>query len=139
MYIHTTVHIQSNIVYFDTCTWVGRRGIGRHFDIFQKIAVKFPTPAKNVRSNITEIPHPGNDLWSRAWTKIQIYLPPGQQDNSNTLPRPKATDQNLALCPTSPPPPPRRLDIDRCIKRVEKWARHFKPWCEPALFKMINQ
>ena len=43
-----------------------RRGIGRDFDIFQKIAVKFPTPGKNVRSNITEILRPGNDLWSRA-------------------------------------------------------------------------
>ena len=38
----------------------GRRGIGRGFDIVQKIAVKFPTPRFiNVRSNVTEIPHPG--------------------------------------------------------------------------------
>ena len=36
--------------------------MGRDFDIFQKNAVKFPTPGKNVRSNVTEIPHPGNDL-----------------------------------------------------------------------------
>ena len=41
---------------------------------------------KNVRSNITEIPHPENDLWSRVRTKVQISLPPGQQDNSNALP-----------------------------------------------------
>ena len=26
--------------------WGGRRGIGRYFDIFQKIAVKFPIPGK---------------------------------------------------------------------------------------------
>ena len=49
-----------------------RRGIGRDFDIFPKIAVKFPTP--------------GNDLHSWARTKIQISLLPGQQGNSNALP-----------------------------------------------------
>ena len=32
-------------------------------------------------------------------------------------PRAKAIDQNPSLCPASPPlPPPRRLDIDRCIR-----------------------
>ena len=35
----------------------GRQGIGQDFDIFPKIAVEFPTLGKNVRSNITEIPH----------------------------------------------------------------------------------
>ena len=30
-------------------------------------------------------------------------------------PRAKTIDQNPALCPASPPPTPRRLDIDRCI------------------------
>ena len=43
-------------------------------------------PGKNVGSNITEILHPGNDLWSRARTKIEISQPPEQQDNSNALP-----------------------------------------------------
>ena len=37
----------------------GRQHIGQGFDIFQKIAIKFPTPGKNARSNITEIPHHG--------------------------------------------------------------------------------
>ena len=32
------------------------------------------------------MPRPGNDLWSLARSKIQISLPPGQQDNSNALP-----------------------------------------------------
>ena len=40
---------------------------------------------------------------SQAGTKIQISLLPGQQDNSNALPRAKAIDQILALCPTYPP------------------------------------
>ena len=56
-----------------------RRGIGWGFDIFQKIAAKFPTPGKNVRSNVTEIPNPRE-------TKIQISLSPGQQDNSTSPP-----------------------------------------------------
>ena len=56
-------------------------------------------PGKNVRSNITKFPTPRNDLWSRARTKIQISLPPGQQENSNALPpgQIKAIDQNPGL------------------------------------------
>ena len=92
----------------------GVGGIGRYFDIFQKIAVKFPTPGKNVRSNITEIPRPGNDLWSRARTKIQISLPPGQQDNSNALPL-GLSDQSKSHPMPRLPPTPRRLHIDSCI------------------------
>ena len=63
-----------------------RRGIGRDFDFFQRLLPNSLPLGKNVRSNITEIPRLGNDLWSRARTKIQISLPPGQQDNSNALP-----------------------------------------------------
>ena len=57
-----------------------------------------------MRSNITVIPHPGNYLWSQAQTKIQISLPPGQQDTVTQMPYPqaKAIDQIPALCPTSP-------------------------------------
>ena len=70
----------------------------------KKIAVKFPTPGKNVRSNITEIPCPGNDLWSRARTKIQISLPPDSKIIQMLYPRAKAIDQNPTVCPASPPP-----------------------------------
>ena len=108
-----------------------KRGIGWDFDIFQKIAVKFPTPGQKCEVKYNQISHPENDLWSRARTKIQISLPLEQQENSNALPRAKAIDQNLAssrrsvsrleeanqnptLCPA---PFPRRLDIDRCIKQ----------------------
>ena len=86
--------------------------IGWDFDIFQKIAVKFPTPGKNVRSNITKFPTQRNDFWSRARTKIQISLPPGQQENSNAL-LPGQGDRSKShpmQCL-----PPCRLDIDRCI------------------------
>ena len=55
-----------------------------HLSMSSRQALK--PPGKNVKSNITEIPRPGNDLWSRARTKIQKSLPPGQQDNSNALP-----------------------------------------------------
>ena len=81
-----------------------KRGIGWDFDIFQKIAVKFPTPGQKCEVKYNQISHPENDLWSRARTKIQISLPLEQQENSNALPRAKAIDQNPALCPTSPPP-----------------------------------
>ena len=37
----------------------GRRGIGRDFDIFQKNAVKFPTPGQKCDVKITEISHHG--------------------------------------------------------------------------------
>ena len=93
---------------------VARRGIGQDFDIFQKIAVKFLPPGKNVRSNITKFPTPRNDLWSRARTKIQILLPPEQQENSNALP-PGQNDRSKSR--PMPRLPPRRLDIDRWITR----------------------
>ena len=64
----------------------GGRGIGRDFDIFPKIAVKFPTAGQKCEVNILKFPTPGNDMWSRAWTKIQMSLLPAQQDNSNALP-----------------------------------------------------
>ena len=52
----------------------GRRSIGRDFDIFpKKLLSNSVPPGKNVRSNITEIPRPGNDLWSRAQTKILVF------------------------------------------------------------------
>ena len=89
-----------------------RRGIGWDFDIFQKITVKFPTPCKNVRSNIAKFPTPRNDLWSRARTKIQISLAPGQQENSNALPPGQSDRSKFRPMPRLPP---RRLDIDRCI------------------------
>ena len=102
-------------VVFATST--GRRGIGRGFDIFRKIAFKFPTPGKNVRSNITKFSTPRNAFWPRARTKIQISLPPGQQENSNALP-PGLSDRSKSRpMPRFHPPPPRRLDIDRCITR----------------------
>ena len=62
-------------------------------------------PGKNVGSNVTEIPHPWNDLWSRARTR-------GQQDNSNSLP---PGQSERSKCRPMPRLPPRRLDIDRCI------------------------
>ena len=36
----------------------GRQGIGRDFDIFPKVAVKFPTPGQKCEVKYTEIPHP---------------------------------------------------------------------------------
>ena len=60
----------------------GRRGIGREFDLFQKIAVKFLTPRQKCEVKYN-FPTPGK--WSQARTKIQISVSPGQQDNSNAL------------------------------------------------------
>ena len=58
-----------------------------------------------MRLNLTEIPTPGNDLWSEARKKIQISLPLGQQDNSNAL-HPGPSDQsNPRPIPRLPPPP----------------------------------
>jgi len=49
-----------------------RQGIGWGFDILTK---NFLPLGNNVRSNITLIPHPGNDL-CKMFAKIQISLPP---------------------------------------------------------------
>ena len=50
----------------------GRRGIGRDFDIFPKIAVKFPTPGQTCEVKYNEIPHP------RKW-----FVVTGKNKNSN--------------------------------------------------------
>ena len=98
------------------CTYqcqAGGGGIGRDFDIFQKIAVKFPTPGKNVRSNITKFPTPRNDLWSQARTKIQISLPPGQNDRSKSRPMPHL------------PPLPAGLTLIGALRQYFKCFRGF--------------
>ena len=63
---------------------VGNRVGIWHFP--KKIAVKFLTPGKNVRSNIIKIPHPRKWFVVKCLQNIQISLPPRQQDNSNALP-----------------------------------------------------
>ena len=78
-------------------------------------------PGKNVRSNITKFPTQRNDLWSRARTKIQISLPPGQQENSNVL-LPGQSDRSKSR--PMPHLPPSQLDIDRCIMRSPKVPNH---------------
>ena len=96
----------------------GKRGIGQDFDIFpKKLMSNSLPPGKNVRSNITKFPTPGNDLWSRAQKKFKYPYPQDRKIIQMPYPRDKAIDQNPALCPTSPPPS-RQLDIDRCIMRM---------------------
>ena len=79
-------------------------GIGWDYDIFPKIAVKFPTPGKSVRSNILKLPTVGNDLWSWARTKIRISLLPGQQEIQMSYPWAKQSIKSLPMARLSPPP-----------------------------------
>ena len=67
-------------------------------------------PGKNVRSNITKFSNQRNDLWSRARTKIQISLPPGQQENSNALP-PGQSDRSKSRAMSRLSPPPAGLTL----------------------------
>ena len=75
-------------------------------------------PGKNVRSNITKLPTPGKDLWSRARKTLKYPYPGDSKIIQIPYPRAKAIDKNPGPMPRlSPPPPhPRRLDIDRCFK-----------------------
>ena len=59
-------------------------------------------------------------MWSRARTKVQLSLPPGQQDNSNALPPGQSDRSKSRPMPRLPPPRPRRLNIDRCIRGLNK-------------------
>ena len=72
----------------------------------QKLLSNSLPPGKNVRSNILKFHTPVHDLWSRARTKIQISLLPGQQDNSNVLPPDQSDRSNPHPMPRLPPPPP---------------------------------
>ena len=68
---------------------------------------KIPYPPKcekNVRSEINEIPQPGNDLWSQA-RKNSNKLPHCSKIIPMPYPEAKAIDQIPALCPASSPPP----------------------------------
>ena len=106
--------------------------IGWGFDIFQKVSVKFPTPGQKCESNITKFPTPRNDLWSRARTKIQISLPPGQQENSNALPpgQIKAIDQNPGLffvLLVTISKPPRMMSSSANYRPFLSSSRHIPP------------
>ena len=50
--------------------------------------------------------------------KIQISPPLGEQDQSNALPQGQQRQSNPHPMPCLPPPPPRRLYIDRCITDI---------------------
>ena len=78
-----------------------------------------------MRSNIIEIPHPRTDLWSRARTKIQISLLPGQQDNSNALPPGQSNRSNPLPMPRLPPPGLTLLDALTQWKSLQqrKWRK----------------
>ena len=78
-----------------------RRGIGRGFDVFQKIAVKFPTPGQKceVKYNWN---FPAREMICGHRHTKKFKCPLRQQDNSNALPRAKVINQIPTLCPASP-------------------------------------
>ena len=68
-----------------------RRGIGRDFDIFQKIAVKFPTPGKKCEVKYNWNSPPGK------WFEM-ICGHGHEQKFKYSYPQAKAIDQNPTLC-----------------------------------------
>ena len=95
----------------------GRQGIGQDFDIFPKIAVKFPTPGQKCEVKYNQISHPekwfvvtgknkNSDIPTSGTARKFKCLPPGQSDQSKSHPMPHL--------------PPGRFDIDRCIKANSK-------------------
>lgn len=66
---------------------VGEKGGGGgDFDIFQKNAVKFPTPGQKCKVKYNWNSPPREMICSHGHKKFQISLPPGQQDYSTALP-----------------------------------------------------
>ena len=81
-----------------------RRGIGRDFDIFPKITVKFPTPGKKceVRYNWNS---PPQEMTCGHGHEQKFKYPYSQDSKIIQMPYPrtKAIDQIPALCPPLPP------------------------------------
>ena len=100
----------------------GGGGIGRDFDIFQKIDVKFPILRQKCEVKYNFV--------VTGTKNIQISLPQGQQDNSNAQPPGQSDSSKSRPMPFNPPPPPCRLDIDRCI------IRKFTPYILPLFCKI---
>ena len=83
----------------------------------KKLLENYLLAGKNVRSNITEILHPRKWFVVTGRNKNSNIPNPGQPDNSNALP-PRQSDQSKSRPMPRLPlpfPPPRGLDIDRCI------------------------
>ena len=76
----------------------GRRGTGREFDIFKKIAVKFPNPGQKCEVKYNWNSPPGKWFCVHGYEQKFKYPYPGPQDNSNALP-PGQSDRS------NPPPP----------------------------------
>ena len=75
---------------------------------FPKNSVKFPTPGKNVRSNITEIPHPGKWFVVKGLQKFKYPYPRDSKIIQMPYPQAKVINQIPALCPAfshTPHPP----------------------------------
>ena len=83
---HSCTHLMICIMHLSMSSrrWE-RRGIGRVFDIFQKIAVKFPTPGQKCEVKYNWNSQPREMICGHGHENIQISLHPGQQDNSNAL------------------------------------------------------
>ena len=83
--------------------------MGRDFDIFPKIAVKFSTPGQ-----ICEVKYNWNSPPQEMICGQKFKCPYSRESKINQVPFPraKAIDQIPALCP-APPPSHRRLDIDK--------------------------
>ena len=105
--------------------------IGRIFDIFRKIAVKFAIPGQKCEVKFNWNSPPGKWFVVTGTKEIQIFLPSGQQDNLNALPpRAGQSDQSNPRLMLRLRPSPGRLHIDRCITHSFK-VKHVV--CSPSM------
>ena len=78
----------------------GRRGIGRDFDIFKKIAVKFPTPGQKCDVNYNWNSPPHEIIYGHGHEQKLNYPYPWDSKIIQMLyPRAKAIDQTHLMAP----------------------------------------
>ena len=114
------------------------RGIGRDFDIFQKIAVKFPSPGQKCEVKYNWNSPTREMICGRGHEqKFKHPYPLDSKIIQMPYPRFKAIDPNPALCPASHTAVKRKnptpLPVFAASNFVRVWRENLQDFCRKML------